>query len=151
MIDEDLPFINILLCDDDDDDRFFFKDVLLEVNYKLNVKTVNDADQLLKELSNPQRKPDLLFLDLNMPRKNGKECLITIRQNNLWKDLPIIIYSTSATLGDIEETFTIGANLYIQKASNFTALKQTISDVLSSGRNSLLNTDKEQYVIYAAD
>lgn len=139
-------FRNILLCDDDDDDCFFFKDTLQEVDPTLTVNTVNSADELLL-LLNKGPLPDLLFLDLNMPRKNGKECLTLIRQNEKFHQLPIVIYSTSAVEAEVEASFTNGANLFIQKTNNFSIFKQTISKILDTSNISLLNS-KEKLVIH---
>lgn len=138
-------FRNILLCDDDEDDCFFFKDALNEVDSKLNVTTVNSGDELLAVLTNGTL-PDLLFLDLNMPRKNGRECLTQIRQNDKYLQLPVVIYSTSAVESEVEASFTIGANLFIQKSNNFSDFKKTISKILDSSKISLLNP-KEKFVI----
>lgn len=72
------------------------------------------------------RLPDLLFLDLNMPRKNGLECLKEIRSNEKLKEISIAIYSTSDNEKDIEETFGNGVNVYIIKPNNFNMLKQVL-------------------------
>lgn len=71
----------ILLADDDEDDRLFFKDAFEEVKVQTNVNFVHDGMQLMDHLMNPDTKiPDILFLDLNMPKKTGKECLIEIKK-----------------------------------------------------------------------
>jgi CheY-like chemotaxis protein len=75
--------------------------------------------------------PQVLFLDLNMPRKGGIECLHEIKQNNKFKDIAIAIYSTSSSEQDIEETFISGANIYIKKPNDFAALKKVLSDVVT--------------------
>ena len=72
------------------------------------------------------RLPDLLFLDLNMPRKNGLECLKEIRSNENLKGISIAIYSTSDSEKDMEETFRNGANVYITKPNSFNKLKQVL-------------------------
>jgi CheY-like chemotaxis protein len=76
--------------------------------------------------------PELIFLDLNMPRKNGLECLKEIRSSEKFSKIPIAIYSTSASKNDIEETFRNGANVYIKKPSDFNILKQLLAKVLST-------------------
>ena len=123
--------LNIILADDDESDRLNFKEALEELKIKIIVHTVNDGVELMDYLTkdgNPP--PSLLFLDLNMPRKNGIECLKEIRKNDKLKDVVVAIYSTSSSEGDIEETFINGANVYIKKPNDFGVLKQTLDKVV---------------------
>ena len=124
--------LHILLADDDEDDRLFFKDAIDEVKVKTIVTTVNDGVELMNYLNKPEiQLPNVVFLDLNMPRKGGMECLKEIRENNKLKDLSIAIYSTSASEEDIEETFVKGANIYIKKPNDFAELKRILGEVIS--------------------
>lgn len=124
--------IFVLLADDDEDDRIFFTDAFEELKMKTVVKTVNDGVELMEYLLSPgTRLPHVLFLDINMPRKGGLECLSEIRANKDLKDLSIAMYSTSSSEKDIEETFVQGANIYINKPSDFAGLKRVLSEVLS--------------------
>ena len=75
--------------------------------------------------------PNVLFLDLNMPKKNGIECLLEIKENERFKDIAIAIYSTSSSEEHIEETFVNGANIYIKKPNDFATLKKVLSDVVT--------------------
>jgi CheY-like chemotaxis protein len=129
---ENEPLI-ILLADDDESDRYLFKEAIGELKIKSAVHTVNNGTQLMDYLNKKDTTlPDLIFLDLNMPRKNGLECLIEIKNNEKIKDIPIAIYSTSASKHDIEETFRHGANVYIKKPSDFNILKQLLAKVVSA-------------------
>ena len=124
--------LHILLADDDEDDRLFFKDAFEEVKVQTKVEFVFDGLQLMEHLHNPDTKlPDILFLDLNMPKKTGKECLIEIKKTDHLKNLIIAIYSTSSSDEDIEDTFIHGANIYIKKPSDFNALKKIINEVIT--------------------
>jgi len=124
--------INVLLADDDEDDRLFFREAFEKIKIKTRVKTVNDGVELMKHLiKNGNELPHILFLDLNMPRKNGMDCLLEIKRNNNLKDIPIAIYSTSASEEDIEETFVKGANVYIKKPSDFGTLKKILEEVIT--------------------
>ena len=88
--------LNIQLADDDIDDRSFFEKALKEVSISNHLTTVNDGEHLMKYLAdNLEQLPNILFLDLNMPRKNGFECLVEIRENEKLKDLSVVIFSTS--------------------------------------------------------
>lgn len=119
--------LHIILADDDKSDRLLFTEAFAELKIKTIVKTVNNGVELLERLHMEGRRvPDLLFLDLNMPRKNGLECLKDIRSNERFKDLFVAIYSTSDHESDMEETFLNGANVYITKPSNFNKLKKIL-------------------------
>ena len=119
--------LHILLADDDEGDRFLFLEAFEELKTKTIVRTLNDGVQLMEYLIKEcTRLPHLLFLDLNMPRKNGLECLKEIRSHEKLKGISIAIYSTSASEKDIEETFLNGANVYIQKPSDFNQLKEVL-------------------------
>lgn len=120
------PF-HILLADDDEGDRLIFQEALEELEIKPIVQTVNNGMELMAYLTKKNaRLPHLIFLDLNMPRKNGLECLKEIRSNEKLKDVPIAIYSTSYNEKDMEETFRNGANVYITKPDDFNILKQLL-------------------------
>ena len=90
---------NILLADDDIDDCIFFKEALEDLPFSATLFTVSDGVQLMNYLSaKTDILPDALFLDLNMPRKSGYECLSEIRSVDKLKDIPIFIFSTSLDL-----------------------------------------------------
>ena len=124
--------IHILLADDDANDRLFFTDAFEEIKLSTIVKTVIDGVELIKYLLSPGAiLPHVLFLDLNMPRKGGMECLKEIKGNSMFKDIAVAIYSTSASEEDIEETFVKGANVYIKKPNDFEKLKKVLSEVIT--------------------
>lgn len=110
--------LNILLADDDIDDLFFFKKALDTLTFLTQLRTVNDGQKLMNYLTeNSTQLPDVLFLDLNMPRKNGAECLQEIKQNEKLKELPVIIYSTSLHEDIADLLYKNGAHFYIRKGS----------------------------------
>jgi len=117
----------ILLADDDETDRLIFKEAFEDLKIKTIVHTVNNGEQLMDYLNKKDSHlPHLLFLDLNMPRKSGLECLKEVRGNKKLKDISIAVYSTSNSKKDMEETFRKGANIYIHKPSDFNVLKQVL-------------------------
>ena len=125
-------FILITLADDDEDDRMFFTDAFDELKINTVVNTVNDGVALMNFLNTPETiLPNIIFLDLNMPLKSGIECLKEIKSDPKFKDIVIAIYSTSSSEEDIENTFVLGANIYIKKPSNFSKLKDTLSEVVT--------------------
>jgi CheY-like chemotaxis protein len=120
---------NILLADDDDDDRLLFRDVLREYSKESNLSFAHNGEHLMTLLRS-ESLPDVLFLDLNMPLKNGIECLEEIRGDEKLKNLPVVIFSTSAHPGTINQMYDIGAHLYVRKPNDFNALRRTIQAVL---------------------
>ncbi len=123
--------LHILLADDEENDRLLFVDALGELKTKTIINIVNDGVELMEYLSKEENTlPHLLFLDLNMPRKNGIECLKEIRATNKFNDIDIVIFSTSLSEKDIEETLINGANVYINKPNSFDALKQALHKVV---------------------
>jgi CheY-like chemotaxis protein len=141
----------IILADDDKDDREFFEEVVTEINSAIHVKGVKDGLELMEVLNEKDNLlPDILFLDLNMPGKNGKECLTEIKNNSRLKDMPIVIYSTSALGKDIRDTHALGANLYISKPNNFNTAISMIKKVFSLDmENHKPNPDMDNYIISA--
>ena len=124
--------INICLADDDEDDRLFFTEAFDELRINTKVQTFNDGVALMDYLNNDDSiLPNVLFLDLNMPRKNGVECLLEIKQNEKLNDIAIAIYSTSSSEDHIEETFINGANIYIKKPNDFEKLKKILSEIVT--------------------
>ena len=140
-----IQIMNIILADDDADDRMLFEDAINEIEVKTNLSLFNDGKQLMDYLIQPQiRLPEIVFLDLNMPIKDGMQCLKEIRAHNLLKELCVAIYSTSSSDEDIENTFINGANIYINKPNTFTGLKKAIDKVIKLNwqyHTSALNRD----------
>lgn len=123
--------LKILLADDDKDDRFFFEKALKEIPISTQLKTVEDGEKLMDYLTgNLEDLPYVLFLDLNMPRKKGSECLTEMKQNPKLKEIPVIIYSTSLHEEIANELYQNGAHYYLQKC-DFTELPKLIEKVLT--------------------
>src|SRR4051812_25501663 len=105
-----------LLIDDDQDDQDIFMIALNDSGKAVKCYTADNAVFGLKHLdSNPDFVPDYIFLDLNMPGMNGKQCLVEIKSRPFLKNVPVVIYSTSSLPRDIEETKTLGAAAFITK------------------------------------
>ena len=130
--------LNILLADDDIDDRSFFEKALHEIHVATKLITVNNGDELMEYLSgHPADLPDIIFLDLSMPRKTGFECLAEIKENEKLKDIYVVMFTTSFTRSiDFEQKLMdtlsgMGAQDYIRKPGGFKELKQVIGKVLA--------------------
>ena len=129
--------LNILLADDDIDDRFFFEKALTEIPIATRLKTVGNGEQLMEYLEkHSANMPDVLFLDLSMPRKTGFECLIEIKENKLFENLYVVMFTTSFTQGiDFEQNLIttlsrMGAQDYIRKPGDFEEIKHVVHAAL---------------------
>lgn len=140
-------FLNILLADDDKDDCLLFKEVLNDLQLPVNLTTVNDGEQLINHLSSKSNLPHALFLDLNMPRKNGFECLIEIKNHSTFKNLPVIIYSTSYDEEKAIQLYKAGANYYLCKPANFEELKKVVQRAISLVSHNNVQSSKENFYI----
>ncbi len=132
--------LDILLADDDTDDCLFFKDALSEMPIYTRLTAVHDGEQLMQLLNRETDKlPQLVFLDLNMPRKNGFECLVEIKQNKKLSAMPVVIFSTSYEQEVVNLLYNNGAQYFIRKPSEFRQFKKIIFHVLTLITQDLLN------------
>ena len=141
--------VNLLLADDDTDDRIFFKDALQDLSIKAALYTVEDGVELMNFLTSEATiLPDLLFLDINMPRKNGFECLAEIKSSTKLKELPVIVFSTSLDREVADKFYDKGAHYYIRKPGDFAKLKRLINDalVLTSQPNAV-QPPREEFIL----
>ena len=123
--------INLLLADDDFDDCDLFKEALSELSIATSIMVVNDGEQLMRLLSElPGKLPDVLFLDLNFPKKAGFDCLAAIKRDEQLKSLFVVIFSTSVDERFAEDLYHHGAHYYICKPSEFSILKKQILQIL---------------------
>ena len=121
-----------MLADDDKDDRDDFMDAFKSLKLSIEMQVVNNGIELMKYLNDPSAViPHILFLDLNMPKKSGLECLIELKKIERLKNLTVVIYSTSSSEKDMEDTFLNGANVYMKKPAHLTVLKKLLSHVLT--------------------
>ena len=117
----------ILLAEDDEDDFLLFDDAINDHKETLHLNWVKDGEELMTVLRESAAEfPDIVFLDINMPRKNGFECLTEIRNDKTLAGLPVIIFSTSNDKALVNWMYNAGANLYLCKPTDFRKLKQNI-------------------------
>ncbi len=140
--------MNILLADDDMDDCHLFSEALGELPVTARLTPVHDGEKLMNFLEQAEELPDVLYLDLNMPRKNGFECLAEIRTNNRLQELPVIIFSTSFDKNIVSQLYSNGAQFYIRKPNDFTKLKNVIhSSLLLISDTEPIKTTPENFVL----
>jgi CheY-like chemotaxis protein len=121
---------NIVLAEDDEDDSQFFEEALKSVSDPPSLIRAKDGVELTNLLKDSTTLPDLIFLDINMPRKNGVQCLREIRQKENLAHVPVVILSTTSSEDVVESMYQSGANLYVQKPSDFSMWKRAIAKVL---------------------
>ena len=131
MVNESVLPLHILLADDDTDDRYFFEKALKTLVVPTRLTTVTDGEELMSYLfDNDEELPSVLFLDINMPKKNGAECLTEIKRNEKLKLLPVVMYSTSGLLNAINLLYNEGAHYYVQK-TDLASLRKVLLEVLT--------------------
>jgi CheY-like chemotaxis protein len=123
----------ILLVDDDDDDVELFCMALRDVDEHIECMTAHNGEEamvLLRSKSTP--KPELIFLDMNMPRMNGRQCLANLKTDTELCDIPVVMYSTSKMEEDIDELLKLGATYFLTKPTALNELKGEIAFILVS-------------------
>ena len=123
----------ILIADDDADDRMFIEQALRSNDYTSDIRFVEDGEELMEYLTRQGRYatsdapwPNLLILDLNMPRKNGFQALTDIKADNRLRRLPVIVMTTSSAEEDVVKSYNLGVNSFITKPFNFGRLVEMI-------------------------
>lgn len=119
-----------LLVDDDEDDQEIFSIAMEQADPSMKCISASDGREALSILEDRSFTPDYIFLDLNMPRMDGKECLREIRKQSRLNDVPVIIFTTSSSNRDEEETKQLGANFFITKPPFVSTLATTLAGLL---------------------
>ena len=126
----------LFLVDDDPDDKDIFQEALKLIDKSIVCYTANDGRDALNKLKESLLLPDILFLDLNMPVMNGKDCLKQLKSDKDLRHIPVIIYSTSSAEKERTNCLELGARSYISKPPQFNTLvdtlQHTLKDLLSA-------------------
>lgn len=138
---------HILIADDDEDDRMLFADALRQVSQATDLSMATDGVELLSMLRLATSLPDVIFLDLNMPGKNGADSLKEIKKDPHLSRLPIIIFTTTANHKTIDQMYALGAQYYIQKPADFEVLKSLIGRILSAGVDGV-SSSRTEFIKY---
>ena len=122
---------HIMMVDDDQDDALLFTYAMetLTTPYRFSIR--HDGINLLNVIAT--ERPNIVFLDLNMPTKNGYECLREIRSNANFDNIPVVIYSTSASRNEIDKCFKQGADKYVIKPFTIAAISTMINQLCNTG------------------
>lgn len=140
----------IYLAEDDQDDSILFQEALLELDASITVKISQDGQQLLENLNKDLlQKPEIIFLDINMPCKNGFECLKEIRSIRDFNAIKIIMFSTSSSILHMELSYKLGADHYAVKPGSFQELKELLGMILVMDLGTA-KKNKETFVLSTA-
>ena len=121
--------MNIFYCDDDQEDIEFFKKAINKINPKINCTTSLDAEEALNILTSEEKKTDVIFIDLHMPKLDGLECVIAIKRNKSLKQIPVIILSNGLGKLQIEQFNKLGVFRFVSKTT-FEDLESSLRHVL---------------------
>jgi two-component system, chemotaxis family, response regulator Rcp1 len=126
--------MEILMVEDSPSDAFLAEQALKSTQIPMNIHTVQDGVEAMAFLHKEGKysnatKPDIIFLDLNLPRKDGREVLEEIKGDHCLKCIPVIVLSSSSAEQDIQKAYSVHANCYITKPDDFTHFKKTIKNI----------------------
>lgn len=120
---------NILLLDDDPDDCFLFRKVLNEVSSKTALRCLHDCDDLLPSMHS--ELPDMIFMDINMPKMTGFESIASLKNNAVFLGIPVVMYSCSDAERDISKAYGLGASLYLKKPPTYEGLVISLRKIIT--------------------
>ena len=126
------PTVNILLAEDDEDDVAIFHEALSEIGREVRLSIAKNGVKCIEQLKHPGSYPDIIFLDINMPLKNGFQCLEEIRRQESLKNVKVVMLSTSNHDDIINLAFEKGADDFISKSKNFPDLRSCIAASIST-------------------
>lgn len=138
----DTEVLNVLFVDDDADEYYLFNEAIEQSAQQVNMTRAKDGNDLLKILSTGH-KPDVIFMDLNMPYKDGLETLIELRTSNSFKEIPVVIFSTTSNSSQINTCYQQGANLYVVKPETFDQIAAMVNKVFSLNWKNLTGTSSQ--------
>ena len=124
------PF-TVLMADDDEDDRLLARDAFSECGVDVDLRFVEDGQELLEYLHGHGRwadcpAPSLIMLDLNMPRKDGREALAAIKENPALRRIPVVVVTTSKAEEDVMRSYDLGVSSFISKPVTYEALLELV-------------------------
>jgi len=125
--------MTILIAEDDDDDRLLIKTAFEENGCTDKLEFVENGIELFSYLERASGVdiPNIILLDLNMPKKNGKEVLKELKQHHLFKRIPIVVFTTTKNEKEVSLCYELGANTYIIKPSTFSGLLSIVQHIHS--------------------
>ncbi|MBC7556664.1 MAG: response regulator [Chryseobacterium sp.] len=121
---------NFMIIDDDEDDRFFFKEVVTKMPISDQIMEAKGCEEAIELLRTVEQLPHFIFLDINMPRSDGRECLKQLKRDAKLKHIPVIMYSTFFSEENISEFYKLGALSYLNKPTDINKLSPAILEAI---------------------
>lgn len=137
--------MHLLFVDDDSDESYLFNEAIEHAGLNVSLSKSKDGNDLLRFLElNPT--PDIIFIDLNMPYKDGLEALSEIRINHEFNKLPLVIYSTTSNALYIDECYAKGANMFVVKPETFDGIVEVVKTILQIDWTKYQRPSREDFV-----
>lgn len=127
--------MTILYADDDHDDRELMSEAFSQIDPSISCLVASDGKEALDILNQNSDLPDYIFLDINMPVMDGKTCLEELKKNKRLKNIPVVIYSTTRNIQEINQLYDLGASTFIHKPANFNELCATLGIFVKLAHN----------------
>lgn len=121
--------VSIWIADDDPDDCQLIREAIRESRLSNELNFIKDGEELMQKLNEADHLPGLILLDLNMPRKDGREALAEIKSNPRLKQIPVVILTTSKAEEDIFRTYNLGVNSFVTKPVSFSSLVEVMKGI----------------------
>ena len=121
----------IFVAEDDPDDQFLLTTVFEEIGVDIELRFFEHGGKLLAAMASESVMPNLILLDLNLPQVDGKESLSSLKQNSKWRNVPVVVYTTSKSESDVNEVYAMGANSYIVKPARYDELIETMRTLVN--------------------
>jgi len=138
---------NVVFVDDDADEFYLFNEAIEQAELAVKMRRAKDGNDLIKYL-HENELPDVIFMDLNMPYKDGVETLTELKSNGNFKEIPVIIFSTSRNANQINTCFDKGANMYVVKPETFDEISHMVKKVFAiDWKNSHQQAPQESFVL----
>ena len=143
--------MNVFLADDDSDDVELFQEALEEICISCRLTSSKDGIDLLNKLSSTEGSlPEVMFIDVNMPMMNGLECLEQIKSQDGLKNIPVIILTTSISPITVERAYELGANMFVEKPTDFKELKSMILKVMKKDWSKYEPSEIDEFIYRAS-
>ncbi|MEO5978880.1 MAG: response regulator [Chryseolinea sp.] len=129
-----------LLADDDQDDTELFEEALKSIDNSIELSAASNGKEALQKLAQQIAVPEIIFLDINMPEMDGWDCLTNIKKSDRFKDIPVVMFSTSSATISGQKAIQSGAIGYLEKPTSYLKLRDFLRELSRASQHTLLET-----------